>query len=63
MILAETKDPSSALLISVRQQVASRFQLAQFDVHFVPPGWLTKSSAGKMARALNRKKWIERGIH
>ena len=63
VILAETKNPSPALLISVRQQVASRFQLAQFDVHFVPPGWLIKSSAGKMARALNREKWMERGSH
>ena len=62
VILAETSDPSPGLLISVRQQVASRFQLAQFDVHFVPPEWLIKSSAGKMARALNRKKWIEGGF-
>jgi fatty-acyl-CoA synthase len=59
VILAESSDPSPGLLVSVRLQVASRFQLAQFDVYFVPPGWLIKSSAGKMARALNHRKWTE----
>ena len=58
VILAESSTPTPSLLLSVRQDVASRFQLAQFDIHFVPPGWLIKSSAGKMARPLNRKKWI-----
>jgi fatty-acyl-CoA synthase len=57
IILAESSVPTPQLLLSVRQEVASRFQLTHFDVHFVPPGWLIKSSAGKMARALNRKKW------
>jgi acyl-CoA synthetase (AMP-forming)/AMP-acid ligase II len=58
VILAESSTPTPRLLVTVRQEVSSRFQLAQFDIHFVPPGWLIKSSAGKMARSLNRKKWI-----
>jgi acyl-CoA synthetase (AMP-forming)/AMP-acid ligase II len=62
VILAEASDPSATLLLSARQQVASRFQLTQFDVHFVSPGWLIKSSAGKMARGLNREKWLKRAL-
>jgi fatty-acyl-CoA synthase len=58
VILAETSTNVPSLLLAVRQVVASRFQFSQFDVHLVPPGWLIKSSAGKMARGLNREKWI-----
>lgn len=57
VILAETSEPAASLLLTIREQVAARFQFTQFEVHFVPPGWLVKSSAGKMARAINRQKW------
>jgi hypothetical protein len=31
-------------------------------VHLVPPGWLVKTSSGKIARDANRRKWLaERG--
>ena len=57
VILAESGEPVAGLVVAIRQEVLSRLQLANFEVHFVPPGWLIKSSAGKMARALNRTKW------
>ena len=57
VVLAEADDTSPEVMLAVRQELAARFQLTQFDVHLVPPGWLIKSSAGKMARALNRQKW------
>jgi fatty-acyl-CoA synthase len=60
IILAEQDAPSTTLLLSVRQELAARFQFTGFEVHFVPAGWLIKSSSGKMARTLNRERWIDR---
>jgi acyl-CoA synthetase (AMP-forming)/AMP-acid ligase II len=49
-------------VIATRQRLLASFQLANFDVHLVPPGWLVKASSGKMARGANRRKWsLERG--
>ena len=45
------------LTIELRQRVLATFQLANFEVHAVTPGWLVKSSSGKMARGANRTKW------
>lgn len=45
------------LVLSVRQRVLAAFQIANFDVHALTPGWLVKSSAGKIARGLNQSKW------
>jgi len=59
VIIAESTAPTASLLLAVRKEVAARFQLAHFEVHLVAPGWLIKSSAGKMARGLNRKKWAD----
>ena len=61
VILAESSVPTPNLLVAVREEVASRLQLAHFEFHFVPSGWLIKSSAGKMARVLNRNKWASEG--
>ena len=30
-----------------------------FEVHRVPPEWMVKSSAGKMARGPSKSKWME----
>jgi fatty-acyl-CoA synthase len=61
VILAESSSPGPTLLVSVRQKIVSRFQLTHFEIPFVPLGWMIKSSAGKMARDINRKKWIAEG--
>jgi fatty-acyl-CoA synthase len=47
-----------ALRQEIRQRVRSAFDIASFDLRLVPPGWLVKSTAGKMARSANRKKWL-----
>ena len=47
----------SGLVIEVRQRVAAAFDLTGFEVHIVAPGWLIKSSSGKIARAENRTQW------
>ncbi len=43
--------------IEIRQRILAAFQLANFEVHHVPAGWLVKSSSGKMARSANTEKW------
>ena len=60
-ILFESEDREEqevrALVLDVRQHVLAVLQLANFDVHRVPPGWLLKSLAGKIARKANQAKW------
>jgi fatty-acyl-CoA synthase len=64
-VLAESELEGPAArqaVIATRQRLLASFQLASFDVHLVPPGWLVKASSGKMARGANRRKWsLERG--
>jgi fatty-acyl-CoA synthase len=60
-ILFESEERSDeetrALVLDVRQHVLAVLQLANFDVRRVPPGWLLKSSAGKIARKANQARW------
>ena len=65
IVLAETDGDGServSLAIEVRTVLASAFQITAFEVHFVRPGWLVKSSAGKMARHATREKWRAQGV-
>jgi acyl-CoA synthetase (AMP-forming)/AMP-acid ligase II len=50
------------LVLEVRQRVLAAFQIANFDTHAVPAGWLVKSSAGKIARRANREKWLSGAV-
>jgi fatty-acyl-CoA synthase len=52
-----SEEEGRALVLDVRQHVLAVLQLANFDVHRVPPGWLLKSSAGKIARKANQERW------
>ncbi|MFN8586519.1 MAG: AMP-binding protein [Candidatus Eisenbacteria bacterium] len=68
VVLAEPEpgrelDPAldRAIVTAIRQRILAALQVAQFDVHLVPPGWLSKSSSGKMARERNRARWAEQG--
>lgn len=45
------------LVLNVRQRILAAFQIANFEVHVVAPGWLVKSSAGKISRSANHEKW------
>jgi acyl-CoA synthetase (AMP-forming)/AMP-acid ligase II len=61
VVLLETDARDSAgrqaVLVDARRRVLATFQIANFEIHAVPPGWLVKSSAGKISRAQNRDKW------
>ena len=43
----------------IRQRVLAGFQIANFELALVEPGWLVKSTSGKMARSANRQKWLD----
>ncbi len=45
-------------LPSVRSRLIAVLGAANFEVHVVEPGWLVKSTSGKMARLLCRDKWL-----
>lgn len=64
VVLAESddhaKDEKRFIVQEIRQRVLAAFQIGNFEVSLVPPGWLVKSTSGKMARGANRDKWIRR---
>jgi acyl-CoA synthetase (AMP-forming)/AMP-acid ligase II len=59
-ILAESDRSGEAArqtVLELRRWVQASFELASFEVYLVPPGWLVKSTSGKIARSANRDKW------
>lgn len=50
----------TVVVLEIRQRVLASFQIANFHVQLLPPGWLVKSSSGKVARLENRRKWLDR---
>jgi fatty-acyl-CoA synthase len=48
--------------LEARRRLCSVLQVSGFEVECVAPGWLLKSSAGKMARDLNRRKWLDAAV-
>ena len=63
VVLAETDVTGSEglrLFTEVRQRLQAAFNISNFVVDLLAPGWLIKSSAGKMARRANREKWFAR---
>jgi acyl-CoA synthetase (AMP-forming)/AMP-acid ligase II len=50
-------EEARATVVQTRQWIQAAFELAAFEVHLVPRGWLVKSSSGKIARSANRDKW------
>src|SRR5205807_10293641 len=66
VVLAETDvtgSESLRLVSEVRQRLQAAFNVSNFVVDLVAPGWLIKSSAGKMARRANREKWLGRNAN
>jgi acyl-CoA synthetase (AMP-forming)/AMP-acid ligase II len=60
VVLAETALPDEEwlpLLIQCRQRLQAALQVTAFDIFLIQPGWLVKSSSGKMARRANQERW------
>ena len=53
-----TSDPR-AVAQAISQAVTARFDISLADVMVVEPGWLKKSTSGKIARGQNRDRYIE----
>jgi acyl-CoA synthetase (AMP-forming)/AMP-acid ligase II len=49
----------AALRRAVRGRVLDELALDLRDVRLVPPGWLVKTTSGKLSRSLNRRKFLE----
>jgi acyl-CoA synthetase (AMP-forming)/AMP-acid ligase II len=61
VVLAETDEPAGArraIEVGIRQRILAALQIANFEVHLVAPGWLVKSSSGKLARRESRERWL-----
>jgi acyl-CoA synthetase (AMP-forming)/AMP-acid ligase II len=63
IVLAEGEefegDEARRLSLRIRNAVAQELDCTPQDVRVVPPRWLVKSTAGKLARADNRSKYLE----
>lgn len=63
VVLAEAderaNDDARRLALRIRNAVAQELDCTPRDVRVVPPRWLVKSTAGKIARADNRSKYVE----
>jgi fatty-acyl-CoA synthase len=60
IVLAESHlegEEAREVLVAARQRIQAAFSITGFKVHLVGPGWLVKSTSGKMARGANRDKW------
>ncbi len=55
----ESQAREGTLALDIRRQVAQVFDTTASDVRIVPQRWLIKSTSGKMARADNRRKYLD----
>lgn len=58
VLVEPSGDTAGIHLPSVRSRLIAVLGAANFEVHIVEPGWLIKSTSGKMARLLCRDKWL-----
>jgi len=62
VVLAESDDvkgPAKALELRIRSAISQELGCTASVVRIVPPRYLIKSTAGKIARGDNKKKWLE----
>jgi acyl-CoA synthetase (AMP-forming)/AMP-acid ligase II len=63
IVLAESEEfegeRARRLSLKIRNAVAQELDCTPQDVRIVPPRWLVKSTAGKLARADNRSKYLK----
>ncbi|WP_422002463.1 AMP-binding protein [Reyranella sp.] len=61
VILLESRpeEPTGKVVLAVRRQIAQSLDCTAGDVRIVPPRSLVKSTAGKISRAENRRRYLE----
>ena len=62
VVLAESdgSEHEKRLALQIRKRIAQDFDCTPTDVRVVPSRWLIKSTSGKLARAANRDKYLEK---
>ena len=62
VVVAETEIPHEAGWADVRKNIKSEllsaFNISPGDIRIVKPGWVIKSSSGKISRGQNRDKYL-----
>lgn len=51
------------LIHQVRKRVSDEVEVSISDVRLVPKGWVMKTTSGKIARAANKKKYLDEGFN
>lgn len=60
VVIAETSAPSPDLVAAVNRAVLALFGMPCAAVELVPPGWLVKTTSGKVSREQNHQKYLIR---
>lgn len=60
VVEVDTSDPDARreIMRQIRQRVSQQTMITVTYVHLADPGWLIKTSSGKIARNANRDKWL-----
>jgi acyl-CoA synthetase (AMP-forming)/AMP-acid ligase II len=62
VVIAETEDPSpearTALVRAVKSVIEAEFSVTVYDVHVESPGWMMKTTSGKISRGGNLEKYL-----
>lgn len=62
VIVAETEVPDEgewpAVRRNIKNELLGAFNISPKDVHIVKPGWVVKSTSGKIGRGENRDKYL-----
>src|SRR5258708_7028379 len=62
VVVAETEVPHEAgwadVRKSIKSELVSAFNISPADIRIVEPGWVIKSTSGKVSRGQNRDKYI-----
>jgi acyl-CoA synthetase (AMP-forming)/AMP-acid ligase II len=65
VVIAETEaagpDARRELARAVQRVVEAEFGVVPYDVHLTAPGWLVKTTSGKISREANAKKYLAEG--
>ncbi|MBS7810279.1 AMP-binding protein [Roseococcus pinisoli] len=63
VVIGETSAPSPDLVAAVNRAVLAHFGMPCAAVELVPPGWLVKTTSGKVSRERNHQKYLIRAAH
>ncbi|MCB0163626.1 MAG: AMP-binding protein [Anaerolineae bacterium] len=57
----DDKLKQNQIALQIRQRVFEQLDVSLADIHWVPKGWIIKTTSGKISRMANRQKYIDEG--